>query len=144
MDRQREGGNCDAGDRLQVVERVELRSVLEQRLGDVGGRTAEQQRVAIGSGARGLRRADRAAAAADVLDHDRAKQRFHSVRPRATDGVERPARREWNHKPYWPRRIGLRSGDPRDGRHSGNARCQMQEFAARKFHRLWLSEFPAP
>src|SRR5262249_24188309 len=97
MDRQRESDNCDVGNRFQVLERVELRPVLEQRLGDVGGRTAEQERVAVRSGARGLRRTDRTAPAADVLDDDRAQQRFHSVRPRATDGVERPARREWNH-----------------------------------------------
>src|SRR5215468_6605727 len=91
---------------------------LEQRLGDVGGRTAEQERVAISSGASGLRRADRTTSAADVLDDDRAQERFHSVRPRATDGVERPAWGEWNDEPYGPRRIALAIRDS-----AGNAQA---------------------
>src|SRR5262249_13956923 len=134
MDRQRESGDCDAGNRLQILERVELRPVLEQRLGDVGGRAAEQERVAVRSGARGLRRADRTAPAADILDDDRAQQRFHSVRPRASDGVERPARREWNHKAYGPRRITLRPCDPRYCRPRASARCQLETSTARKSH----------
>jgi hypothetical protein len=42
MDRQRESRNCDAGNRVEVLDGVELRPVLEQRFRDVGGRTAEQ------------------------------------------------------------------------------------------------------
>ena len=58
MHRQRKGGNRDAGNRLELFERIELRPVLEQRLRDMRGRAAEQQRVAIGSRARGLRCAE--------------------------------------------------------------------------------------
>src|SRR5262249_19964442 len=123
-----------------VLERVELRPVLEQRLGDVGGGTAEQERVAISSGASCLRRADRTTSAADVLDDHRAQKRFYSVRPRATDGVERPAWREWNDEAYGPRRIALRARDPRGRRQRASSRCQIQKWTARKSHGRFRTE----
>src|SRR5262249_53770404 len=101
------------GDRLELFERIELRPVLEQRFRNMRGRATKQQRVAIGPRARGLRRADRAAAAADILDDDGAQSGFHLLRPRAANRVEGSARRKWNHEPYWPRRIVLCPGDQR-------------------------------
>src|SRR5262249_61698910 len=47
---------------------------------------------------------------------------------------ERAAGREWHDQMHWPRRIGLRVRDPRYSRQRGSASCQMQEFAAGKFH----------
>src|SRR5260370_1429296 len=40
-----------------------------------------------------------------------------------------------NDDAYRPRRIGLSPRDPRHGRQRGNARGEMQEFTAGKFHR---------
>ena len=44
------------------------------------------------------------------------------------------AGRKADDKTHRPRRIGLRPRDVRHGRQRGNARGQMQEFAAGKFH----------
>src|SRR6266540_1578634 len=81
-----------------------------------------------------LRSADRTAAAADVLDHDRAEQRFDPLRPRTADGVVRPARRERNHQSYRPRWIALRPCDARGGRQGGSTSCQTQKLATKERH----------
>src|SRR5262249_22981254 len=52
----------------------------------------------------------------------------------ARDDVNRLARGKSDDDAHRPRRIGLRPCDPRDGRQRGSPRCQMQEFAAGKFH----------
>ncbi len=144
MHRHRKGGDGDAGDRLEVFERVELRPVLEQRLGDMRRRAAKQQRVAVGPRARGLRRAEGAATPPDILDHQRAEPSFHLLRPRAADRVVCSARRKRDHEPYRSRRIVLRAGGRGEGRQSGNARDQMQKTAAWKFHRAPLRSCGAP
>ena len=96
---------------------------------------AETQRVAIGRGARHSRRADAAAGAADIFDHDRLTERgLHVLGQDARQRSGGAARRERHDNGDRPRRIGLRPSDARRGRQRGSARGQMQEFAAVKFH----------
>jgi hypothetical protein len=45
-----------------------------------------------------------------------------------------PPRGNGNDQTHWPRRIGLRPCDSRDGWQRGSACCQMQKISAGKFH----------
>ena len=105
MHRQRERGNRDVGNRLQVLERIVERPALEDRLGDVGRRAAEQDGVAVRPRARDGGGTERAAAAALVLDHDGAEQRLDFLGPRPADGIITAAGRERDHQP--DRTIGI-------------------------------------
>src|SRR5436190_7565677 len=134
MHRQREGGDRNVRNRLQLLERIIEWSVLEQGLGDVGRRAAEEDGVAVRASAGDRGGAERTAAAALVLDHDSAEQRLDLFSPRPADGVEPAAWRKRNHEPDRPRRIDLRPRYPRHGWQRGSASGQMQEFAAGKFH----------
>jgi hypothetical protein len=123
--RNREGGDRDRRDRHQILDGVERRLGLEQRLGDVGGRAAEQQRVTVGARTRGLRCADAAASAADVLDYHSAEERLDAVGPRSAHGVECATRRKRHDQPH--RAIGiarLRPCAPRQGLRSSRRHSQ--------------------
>ena len=135
-DAEKIGGH--ARNRIQVLDRIIERPALEQRLVDVRLRPAEQDRVAVGPGAGDGGGTERGAAAADVLDHHGAEQRLDPVRPWATDGVERTARRKRNHEPDRPRRIGLRPRDARECRQRGGTRRQMQKSSTGKRHEASL------
>ena len=50
--------------------------------------------------------------------------------------LRRAAWRKADDQAHRPRRIGLCPCDARQSRQRGSARCQMQEFTARKFHRV--------
>jgi hypothetical protein len=76
-----------------------LRVALKQDFVDVRDRAAQHQRVTIGTGACDRRDTKRTAAATDVLNHDRAEERFHPIGQWTSDGVKRAARRKRNHKP---------------------------------------------
>ena len=105
MNGERESRNHHIGNRLELLERIVERTALEDRLGDVGARSAQQDGVAVGTGAGDRGGAERTAAAALVLDHDGAEQRLDLLRPRAADGIEPAARRKRNHQP--DRTIGI-------------------------------------
>src|SRR4030095_14013174 len=84
----------DAGNRIQVSDRIVERPTLEQRLINVRLRPAEQDRVAVRLGAYDGGSTYRSAAATDVLNHDRGEQKFHLLCPWASDGVECATRRK--------------------------------------------------
>jgi hypothetical protein len=96
---------------------------------------SEQDGIAVWASTGDRSGAQRTAAAALVLDDNRAQQWFDLLCPWTTDRVEPSARRKRNHKPDRTRRIGLRPRDARDGRQRGSARGQMQKLSAGKFHR---------
>src|SRR6516162_2384948 len=134
MDRKRQSNDCQARNRIQVLNRIIERPALEQRLVDVREGAAEQNGVTVRTGAGDRGGTQRTAAAADVFDNHRAEQRFDLFHPWPGEGVERATRWKWNHEPDRPRRIGLRPSDAGCGRKRGSARCQMQKISAGKFH----------
>jgi hypothetical protein len=82
---------------------------------------------------------DIAARASDVLDIDLLAELLGQLlRHEASEGVGHPTGRKCNDCAHWPRGIGLRSCNARDGRQRGSARDQMQKLSAGKFH------FPPP
>src|SRR6516164_3971546 len=100
------------------------------------------QRVAVGRGLGGGARTDNGARARAVLDDDLlAKGRREFLRNHSAHRVRTAAGRVWHDQRNRTRRIGLRPGDPRDGRQRGGAGGQMQEFAAGKFHFTSTSPF---
>src|SRR5262249_20691976 len=78
---------------------------------------------------------DVAAGARPVLDDDLLAESLRQPRPHdAGDGVGAAACGKADDPAHRPRRIGLRPRETRHGRQRGNARSQMQKFAAGKFH----------
>src|SRR6516165_608749 len=71
---------------------------LEDGLSDVGARTAEQNGVAVRPRPRDRSSAERASAAALVLDHDRAEERLYPLRPWPANRVVTAARRKRHHQ----------------------------------------------
>ena len=75
-----------------------------------------------------------AATARPVVDHEwLAEPVRQPLTYQTADDVGRAARGKWHDQMDWPRRIGLRPRDPRQGRQSGSARGQ-QKLTAGKFH----------
>src|SRR5262249_33570717 len=125
---------CHDHNRVQILDRIIERLLLEQGLVDVGERTAEEDCIAVRARTRDGCRAKRSAGATYIFNDHRAEQRLHLFSPRATKRVERPARWKRHHEPDRPRWIILRDRGVRDNWERGGARHQMKEFAARKFH----------
>ena len=122
MDGKRKAGYRDIGDRIEILHRIVERPGLENCLGDMRARAAEQKHVTVGPGVCDCRRAERAPAAPLVLDHDRPEQRLDPLRPGAPDGVVSTARRKRNDEPDRTLRIAAlrkrrarRAGTNRDG-----------------------------
>ena len=69
-----------------------------------------RKRLAVGRRARHFGRADHAAAAALVLDHDGAELGLHPLGPQPADHVGRAARRERHDQPDRPVGIGRTPG----------------------------------
>lgn len=111
MDGQRQNRDGYTRDRLQVPGRVVERPDLDQRLVEVRKRAAEQNGVAVGLRTRDRGGPQRAAAAAHVLDHDRAEQRLHLLRPWTPDQVVCAAGRKRNHELDRSLGIALRARD---------------------------------
>ena len=111
MDGERERRHHHVADRFELLERIVERSILEDRLGDVRARSAQEDRVAIGTGAGDRAGTERTAAAALVFHHDGAEQALHLLRPGTTDRVVAAAGRKRNRQPDWTIGIfGLRNG----------------------------------
>ena len=96
MHRERERRDGNVGDRLEVLDRIVERPRFQNRLGDVGARSAKQKCVAVGTGMRDGGGAERTSAAALIFHDDSAEQRLDPLGPRAPDGVESAAGRERN------------------------------------------------
>ena len=78
---------------------------------------------------------DIAAGARPVLDNERLTEAFRQpLADQPCNDVDVVAGGEADDDVHRPRRIGLRPGDPRDGRQRGSARGQMQKIPAGKFH----------
>src|SRR5262245_59072735 len=78
---------------------------LEDRLGDMGARAAQEDGVAIRAGAGDGGSTERTASSPLVFNDHGAKHRLHPFRPGAPDGVVPAARREGNHEP--DRTVGI-------------------------------------
>lgn len=107
-------GDAQDRDRREVLDRIVERMIGRDRIDHVRAGTALQQGVAVGRRVRDHGSAERAAGAADVLDHDGADERLHLLRPGPADGVVDAAGGEGNDQPDGAFRIfGLRHGRPR-------------------------------
>ena len=85
----------DQPDRLEILLRVIAQVGIERGRRGVRAHVTGDERVAIGSGARGAGRANRAAGADDILDHGLlAEMAREDVRHDPACDVGRPARRE--------------------------------------------------
>jgi hypothetical protein len=93
----------------------------EHRRGDVRAHAACEQGIAVRRRRCDARAADRAAGAADILDHHLLAERFrHAFRDDARDHVARSAGREGHHDRDRPGGVGLRKSRRKLG--SGQAR----------------------
>jgi hypothetical protein len=99
VDCEGEGRNHHVRNRIEVLQRIVERTALEDRLGDMGARAAQEDGVAIRAGAGDRGSAERTASSPLVFNDHGAKHRLHLLRPRAPDGVVSAARRERNHEP---------------------------------------------
>src|SRR6516225_2350857 len=88
IDHKSEGRDGNIENRLKVLQWIVQRSALEDRLGNVCGRSTEKYGVAVRAGTGDCGSRQRAATAALVLDYNRAKKRFDLLRPWARDSVE--------------------------------------------------------
>src|SRR5262249_46813405 len=71
------------------------------------------------------------ATARPVLDHERLPQVIRKpLAGQACQDVERAARRRWHHDADWPRRIGLRGGEPQQRWKGDGGGCKAQRSAA--------------
>src|SRR5262245_45217343 len=137
------GHQHDRRGRDQPNGRKILIHVIAGMSGQAYAREHHNQRVAVGRGLGGGARTDNGACARAVLDDDLlAKGRREFLRNHSAHRVRTTAGRVWHDQRNRTRRIGLRPGDPRDGRQRGSARCQMQEFAAGKFHGVYVCSPP--
>ncbi len=110
-------------DRREIGERVVGELGVDRRVGGGGRDRRHAERIAVGCGARGLGRADRAAATGPVLDDHRLRRarRRSSRADDAGDDVGRAAGRERNDQPNRLRRIRLRRRDAgRAGKRAGD------------------------
>src|SRR5262249_40931962 len=106
MHRKRQRYDCQASNRIEILDRIVEWPALEQTLVDMREGAAEENGVAVRAGVGDRGSTQRTAAAADVFDEHRAEQRFDLLHPWSGEGVERATWREWNHEPDWSRRIG--------------------------------------
>ncbi|MNC84594.1 hypothetical protein D3C83_01520 [compost metagenome] len=119
MDHERRRRDGDDVDRDEIPGRIVRRAAHYHGVQYLRAGVADQQRVAVGLGARDFARADDAARAGPVLDHDRAELRRHALHPHAADGVHHAAGRERNDHPYRPGgilRLRARREQPRRAR----------------------------
>jgi hypothetical protein len=105
MHRERKGRDRDIRDRFEVLYWIIKRPRLQNRLGHMRARTAQQQRVAVGARMRDRCGAERAPPAALIFDHDCAEQRLDSVCPWSPNGIEPAAWRKRDDQPDRPLRI---------------------------------------
>src|SRR5262249_35770376 len=133
MHRKRQRYDCQASNRIEILDRIIEWPALEQALVDMREGPAEENGIAVRAGVGDSGSTQRTAAAADVFDEHRAEQRFDLLHPWPGKRVERATRRKWNHEPDRSHRIGFCACNARDGQ-SGNPGDQLQKLSAAKFH----------
>ena len=137
-DGRRMGGEAD---RLEVALGIVFHVGREHGSGDVGSHAAGEQRVAVGMRRCHPRASDRAAGAADILDHHGLSEDLaHLLGHDAGDDVARAAGREGHHHRDGPRRIALRPRVPRGGT-QGQGREPEQSQRPRTSHGILRLSF---
>ncbi len=126
------GEKADLGHRLEVPDRVVGDLVVEAGIdGERIGR--QQQRVAVGAGARDEGEADIAAGAAAVLDHDRLPQRVaQRLLDDARDDVVGSSRRKRHDQRHRPLGIGCRGTRRRQRRQTGDREQERRKAEKRR------------
>src|SRR5215472_14412308 len=124
----------NASDWRDIADEIVVELVVECRIDRV--ETTDQEKgVAVCGRAHDGLGADIAAATRPVVDN---KLLAEPLRQPLSDQARRDVgcagRGDWHDQTHWPRRIGLRPCDARDGRERGSARSQMQKLSAGKFH----------
>jgi len=128
------GHDHNAGDRRDVADEIEVELVIERRVERVR-RNGHEERIAIRCRTHDRLRGDITAGARPVLDDELLAEPLREpLADQACDDVGAAAGGKADDDADRPRRIGLRPGDPRDGRQRGGARCEMQKISAGKFH----------
>ena len=108
-------------DRFEVVVGIVGHPLVQRRVDDVAV-DGDQDRVTVGSGLRGLTGADVAAGASDILDIELLTEMFlQFLRNETGADIGWPSWSIGYDQLHWPRWIGLRIGDARDGRQRDNA-----------------------
>src|SRR5215472_4566327 len=103
-------------------------------------RMDEEERIAIRGRTHDRLRGDITAGARPVLDDELLAEPLREpLADQASDDVGAAAGGKADDDADRPRRIGLRESEARCDRQRGSARCQMQKFAAGKFHNLPLA-----
>jgi hypothetical protein len=140
-------GRSDHGDRREVLLRIVGQLCIDARVDDVAGRN-EQQRITIRRGLGGGGRANRAAGAAAIIDHDRLAQTFvELLSDHPADDVGAAAGRVRHDESDWSGRKGLRrvrtggqnqdaAAEKRDELSSLHSLSQGQEAALYRFKRV--------
>jgi len=128
MHRERKRRDGNVGDRFEVLDRIVERSCFQNRLGDVGARSAKQKCVAVGTGMRDGGGAERTSAAALIFHDDSAEQRLDPLGPRAPDGVESAAGRERNDQTDRPLGIVRCRARSRESTNCERRRSERQEI----------------
>src|SRR5215472_11181712 len=134
MDFHYSGCASDASDQCNVADEIETQVVVECRVPRIRRRSF-QQGVTIGRRPRDNLRGEIATSARPILDHEWLAETFRQpLADQPCTGVKWTARGKADEQMYWPRRIIQRRCDTWQGRKCSGTRCQMQEFAAGKFH----------
>jgi hypothetical protein len=128
------GPDNNAGDRRDVTDQMEIQFVVE-RCVDRLCRTDHKQCVAVSGRAHDGLGGDVGTSARPVLDDEWLAEALRQpLTDQAREDVSLAASGKGDDHAYWPRRIGLRPCDARDGRQRGSARGQMQKLTARQVH----------
>src|SRR5262249_19346002 len=128
------GSTGDARDRSDIADEIEVELLVKRRITRVW-KTNQEKRVAIRGRIHDGLSGDVGTCTRPVLDDELLAC---PLRKPLTDQTGNDVISSAGGKPdnpaYRTRRIGLRPRDPRRGRQRRSTRCQMQEFAAGKFH----------
>jgi hypothetical protein len=128
------GSARDTRDRRNVADDIEIELVVERGI-DRGRRPEENERIAVRSRMYCRLGTDVGGGTRPVVEDDGPAQPLRQPLPhQAREDVGHIAGRHRHDPAHSPRRIGLRPSRARNGRESGSARRQMQEFSACKFH----------
>src|SRR5262249_27664010 len=124
----------NACDRCDIAEKNEIELVVECRV-DYVGRTASEERVAIGWRTHDRLGGQSATGTHTILDDEWLAELLRQpLADQTREDVARAARGETEDDAHRPRRVGLRPRETPHGRQRGSARGQMQKISAGKFH----------
>src|SRR5262245_50571761 len=132
----------DTCDRRDVADEIEVEFLIERRVDRVVG-TDQEQRVAVCGRTNDHLRRDIGASTRPVFDDELLAEPLRQpLTHQARGDVIRTGWSKADHNAHRPRRVGLRSRHPRNGRQRGSARGQMEKISAGKFHDALLCSRP--